>query len=239
MIYGLVFGCIGVVTFIYTNNNLIDKYYNNKEDLSERKRVIGSIQITDKKESRFPLSANYIGKYTKLQKQHYLITLIMFVIFNAVAFELYFNNYTKLHMNHNHLIYIPIDVSVSLFINSICYYYYHRLVHTKYLYKYIHSYHHAYLSPEPFDSLVGHPIDHTFSAILQILPMFIYKMHIVSFLTYSSILSTMGIYDHCGVKIKIFGYKSLDHHIHHKYPAKNFTTWAAIDKFHGTYKSIL
>ena len=156
-----------------------------------------------------------------------------------MAFELYFNGYTKLHLNHRDLIYLPLDIIVSQFINSTLFHYYHKLAHTKYFYKYIHSYHHAFKNPEPFDSLAGHPLDHTFSAILQIIPMFIYRMHIISFLVYSSLLSMAGIYDHSGIRFKYLEYDTIHHHIHHLYPSKNFGSGFPIliwDILHGTYK---
>ena len=77
---------------------------------------------------------------------------------------------------------MPIDIPIILFINSTFFYLYHRLAHTKYVYKYIHRYHHAYVHPEPFDSLLGHPLDHTMAGICQLMPMFIYKTHLLTFL---------------------------------------------------------
>ena len=164
----------------------------------------------------------------------------MFIIVNTIVVELFLNRYTKLHLITEKLIYFPIDLLICFLINQIGFYYYHRLAHTKYFYKYIHIHHHAFIHPEPFDSLVGHPLDHTFSGIFQILPMFVYKMHLVSFLVYSSILSMMGVYDHSGINFQFLNYNSIPHHIHHVYPSKNFSLSFPIplcDFLHGTYKS--
>ena len=49
----------------------------------------------------------------------------------------------------------------------------------------------------------------------------------------------MGIYEHSGVKIKYLTQNSLDHHIHHAHPSKNYQAGFPIlicDKLFGTYK---
>ena len=49
----------------------------------------------------------------------------------------------------------------------------------------------------------------------------------------------IGIWDHSGLNITKYNYNSIDHHIHHKYPSKNFGTsypFLIFDMLHGTYK---
>ena len=222
MIYGILFGCGGIVSYIYTNHNLL-------KDAIEKDEIISISQT-------FPISP-YNKKYSKIQKIHYFFTILMFILFNGLAVDAYFKGYTLLVLDFISLKTLPVDVGIAFLMNNCMYYYYHRLLHTPFLYKYIHSYHHAFSEPEPFDSLVGHPIDHTFAGIFQIAPIFIYKMHLLSFLLYSSLLSYIGILDHSGKFIQYFSYKSIDHHIHHKFPLNNFGTCIPLfDMLHGTYK---
>jgi sterol desaturase/sphingolipid hydroxylase (fatty acid hydroxylase superfamily) len=244
MIYGFIFGVGGIISFIYTNNQLQKKYYCELANKTDQWKISpDNTDALNDTSDWFPLTLSKYNKkkYTKIQKQHYFFTIIMFIMFNTMAFELFFNGYTKLHLINKDLIYMPIDIIFCHFVNSSAFYFYHRFAHTKYYYKYIHSYHHAFYNPEPFDSLIGHPLDHTCAAILQVLPMFIYRMHLISFLIYSSILSVMGIYDHSGIKHKInyLKHDSLDHHIHHLYPSKNYGAGFPIliwDRLFGSYK---
>ena len=218
MIYGFLLGIFGIISFVYSNKQIQKQNYINQYPIFKE---------------IFP------QKYTELQKRHYLLTLLTLIIFNTTIFELYQKGYTKLHLIHHNLIYLPIDIIILLTTNNFLYYYYHRLAHTKYFYKYIHSYHHAFSSPEPFDSLIGHPLDHLCGAISQVIPIFFYKTHLISFLIYLSIMSTIGVWDHSGIYIKKYNYKSIDHHIHHKYPSTNFGTsspFLIFDILHGTYK---
>ena len=240
MLDSFLFGIFGLISFIHTNNSLLRKHYNEQNNKNGWRvtKNDNKILINESIWNIFFLSN--IKKYSDLQKRHYIQTMIMFVIVTAMSMETYKYGYTQLHLNHYKLIYFPIDIFVSFFINGTVFYFYHIFAHTKYMYKYIHSYHHAFIKPEPFDSLVGHPLDHFGSGICQIIPMFIYPMHLLSFMTYSSILSLLGIYDHSGVYFKFFKYDTIDHHIHHAYPTKNYGAGYAFmcwDRLFGTYKA--
>jgi sterol desaturase/sphingolipid hydroxylase (fatty acid hydroxylase superfamily) len=236
---GITLGLISVFSFVRTNNNLQEKYYCIMADAKDKWKI-NTIDISSLKykDWRFPLFSK-LSKYTKQQRIHYLESLTMIVGFQTLTVQLYLKGKTRLHLDHYNLVYFPLDVVWCLFLNSTIFYCYHRLAHTKYIYKYIHRYHHAFQSPEIYDSLIGHPLDHTCSAICQIFPMFVYRMHLLSFLGYSSIVSLTGIYEHSGIKIVLPFYSTLDHHIHHKYPNKNYGAGFPIlvwDRLFGSYQ---
>jgi len=239
---GIIMGLGGVSSFIYTNNKLHKKYYCLQSETTNKWKInIYNVDLLNYRCYIFPLYSR-LSKYTRFQKLHYFCSLIFIVFGQAATVNFYLTDKTKLHLQHDQLIYFPLDIIWCLFLNSTFFYLYHRLAHTKYLYKYIHRYHHAFRSPEVYDSLIGHPLDHAIGAILQILPMFIYKMHLFSFITYSSLLSLMGIYDHSGIKLWFFSYSTLNHHIHHKYPNKNYGAGFPIlvwDKLFGSYRGHL
>ena len=236
---GTIMGIAGVASFVRTNDKLQEKYYCMMSDAKDRWKIntvdISSLRY---KAWRFPPFSK-LSKYTRQQKIHYLGSLTMFVTFQTLSVHLYLKGNTKLHLDHYKLVYLPLDVIWCLFLNSTFFFIYHRLAHTKYIYKYIHRYHHAFQSPEVYDSLIGHPLDHSCSAVCQVLPMFMYKMHLLSFLVYSSLLSLMGIYEHSGIKFNYPFYSTLDHHIHHKYPNKNYGAGFPIliwDRLFGSYQ---
>ena len=243
MIYSIIFGVFNILSFIYTNNKLQQKYYNDLADKKDEWKISKSrINNLGNKTCWFPLNPYNTKNYSPLQKRHYLWTIIMFICFSSATTECYLRGYTKLHLEHSKLVYLPIDVLIYEFMNSTFFYIYHRAAHTKYLWKYIHQYHHAIYYPEPFDSLVGHPLDHMCSAICQVLPLFFYKSHVLSFIVYSSFLSYTGIWDHSGIKKILFHHSSVDHHIHHLYPTTNYGAGFPIlvwDKLFGTYRATL
>lgn len=58
------------------------------------------------------------------------------------------------------------DCIVCLFVNEIGFYYSHRLLHHKALYKYFHKQHHEWTAPIAFVSIYCHPIEHILSNLL-------------------------------------------------------------------------
>jgi Delta7-sterol 5-desaturase len=258
MLCGFFFGLGGIISYILTNDKLYRRYYiENKEKQIENKEMksnetnqtnrinrtdlINRTNLTDINSNKLIHPFN-IKKYTQEQRIHYFFSIIAVILVNILAFESYLKGYTKLYFNYdyNELIRLPIDIIITLFLNSTFFYLYHRLAHTEYIYKNVHKYHHAFIHPEPFDSLIGHPLDHFCAGLCQIFPMYIYKMHILGFLIYSSFVSTMGIYEHSGIKIDYKFYNTIDHHNHHIYPLKNYQAGFPIliwDKLFNSYKS--
>ena len=243
MLFGLLFGIFSVLGYIFANNHLQKKYYCELADSVKDWKLLPNKTLSLKDPlSWFPLNPYSNKERSKLQKTHYTISLLMLAIINTISVESYLNGYTTLHMDINYLYYLPFDIMILLTLNNGLFYYYHRLGHTKYMWKYIHKYHHFYKNPEPFDSLIAHPIDNIVANIFIILPIYFYNMHIITFIIYASIISDFGIRDHSGVEFKFLGYNSKNHYIHHNHPNKNFGTscpFLIFDMIHGTYQSEL
>ena len=84
MIYGIIFGTIGLISFIYTNNKLQKKYYYESTDKKDDRKIHNNkTRLLNKNLSWFPLS-RYNTKYTKLQKIHYFFSMLMFILFNGI-----------------------------------------------------------------------------------------------------------------------------------------------------------
>lgn len=58
------------------------------------------------------------------------------------------------------------DFFVFFIINEVGFYYAHRILHMKYLYKIIHKKHHEWTAPIGLTALYSHPIEHIFSGLL-------------------------------------------------------------------------
>lgn len=58
------------------------------------------------------------------------------------------------------------ELGSLILIEEICFYYSHRLLHSKYLYKYIHKKHHEWTAPIAVIAEYAHPIEHIFSNLV-------------------------------------------------------------------------
>jgi len=125
---------------------------------------------------------------------------------------------------------------------DIHFYFTHRFIHIRCLYKYIHSVHHRNTDIEPFAGLAMHPIEHlyyfTCYGPLLILPtLFQFKLH--PFLLFwmgmhviiTPAASHSGYEDHFSADIL--------HYLHHRYCECNYSAGINFDSYFGTYRNTL
>lgn len=73
------------------------------------------------------------------------------------------------------------ELAVFLLVEEIGFYYSHRFLHSKFIYKYIHKQHHEWTSPIAVTALYAHPLEHVFSNIFPpFLGVFIMGSHITT-----------------------------------------------------------
>ena len=128
-------------------------------------------------------------------------------------------------------------LAISIFIYDIWFYFSHKLLHTKYLYKY-HKLHHS-TNPTKLnynDTYYASSFESIFQSFGGIFPIFIFNLGLYEFLLHLAFYNIRGMIRHDVRLIKYFG----NHHImHHYYPNKNFSSFY-IDYVFGTnYKSDL
>jgi methylsterol monooxygenase len=129
--------------------------------------------------------------------------------------------------------------------SNFIFYWVHRLLHTKYLYRYIHSIHHQYIIPIAPAALYAHPIEHIMCNNFAFIIPFIFIGLRYDFLLYSIILGSMYTtlahtnYDISLSRFNIIYDKNeeMSHYIHHKKFNYNYGFGSILDKIFGTHKN--
>ena len=139
-------------------------------------------------------------------------------------------------------LYICMQVIRDLFLavawQSVLEYYWHRMMHTRYLYKTMHKYHHANKSPEPFDDMYIHPLEaFGYYCILYSYPV-LFDCHIYAFVLYMIIMGLCGVLDHSGILVRIpYLYDTRDHDLHHERFDINYAfPFPYMDILHNTWE---
>ena len=128
-------------------------------------------------------------------------------------------------------------LALSVSLQSVLVYYWHRAMHTRWLYAALHRHHHFNRAPTPFDDMLIHPLEAAGYYCILYCPAFIVRQHWAAFLAYMAIMGVAGIADHSGVRVSLPGvYDSADHDLHHSAFSVNFGfPFPLLDIFHGTF----
>jgi len=117
---------------------------------------------------------------------------------------------------------------------EIHFYFSHRFIHIRALYKYVHSLHHRNTDPDPFSGICMHPVEHLYY-FSSILPSLYFKMSPFHFLwngmhlTLSPVCSHSGWEDHWQ--------SDMFHYLHHARFECNYGTLnVPIDNWFGTFR---
>ena len=81
-------------------------------------------------------------------------------------------------------------------------FYYHKLLHTPYLYKLIHKQHHRYHSPTPYSLVAMSPFEMLCLQGLFLIPVFIVPIHAFVFIAIQLYVFYYGMMDHSGIMME-------------------------------------
>lgn len=126
------------------------------------------------------------------------------------------------------------ELAVFLLVEEIGFYYSHRFLHSKFIYKYIHKQHHEWTSPIAVTALYANPIEHVFSNIFPpFLGVFIMGSHITtSWLWFTlAILNTLN--SHSGYHLPFLPSPEA-HDFHHLKFNQCFGVLGVLDRLHST-----
>ncbi|XP_022911441.1 fatty acid hydroxylase domain-containing protein 2 isoform X2 [Onthophagus taurus] len=126
------------------------------------------------------------------------------------------------------------ELGIHILLEEIGFYYSHRVLHSKYLYKYIHKQHHEWTAPIAVTAMYCHPLEHVFSNLLPpFLGVFVMGSHVATaWLWFSlAILSTLNA--HSGYHLPFFPSPEA-HDFHHLKFNNCFGVLGLLDRVHGT-----
>lgn len=125
------------------------------------------------------------------------------------------------------------DIAVCIILREIMFYYAHRMLHHRVLYKFIHKKHHRFTAPIAFSAQYAHPIEQVFANVLPIvLPPRLLKSHVLTFWLFLAFELFETATVHSGYDF--FHHAAKMHDLHHEKFNLNYGSVGFLDKLHGT-----
>nr|GBN77912.1 Fatty acid hydroxylase domain-containing protein 2 [Araneus ventricosus] len=134
---------------------------------------------------------------------------------------------------------IVLEVAFCVLMAEIGFYYSHRLLHHRRIYKHIHKMHHEWTSPTAISAMYCHPVEHLVSNLMSVLlgPLLLGSHMFTSWLWFSLIVfNTLN--SHCGFHFPFLPSPE-NHDFHHLNLNENYGGLGILDKFHGTDSEFL
>ena len=190
------------------------------------------------------LQGYYPSKSQVKAEIRYSMGTLLIYSFGAWAFLYWLQNDLTLHYTEVDSYgwgYLFLSFILMILLHDAYFYWTHRLMHHKHLFRWTHGTHHIFKNPTPWCAFAFHP----FEAILSmgIIPLIVFFMpwHYYSFIAFISFMTLYDVYIHLGFELPGIAKRSLNntsalHDLHHEKISGNyglyFTFW---DRIMNTY----
>jgi lathosterol oxidase len=175
--------------------------------------------------------------------QSTLVIAVVAVIFTKTPL----NEYTTIYKNLDTfpLWWIPVSVVLALTIHDTYFYWMHRALHSKKLYRHVHKVHHLSLNPSPWAAYSFHFTEAFAEALILPIIIFVLPIHPLAILLFAFSSFFINVYGHLGFEIAPLWFRnswlfqllntSVHHNLHHAQFNGNYGLYFRVwDRLMGT-----
>lgn len=176
-------------------------------------------------------------------KREFFYSILSVTIFAFVGLAIYWLiefGFTQVYVDIQKFgwIYFVFSIPMYLILHDAYFYFTHRLLHTRYLFKNIHKIHHQSHSPSPWAAYAFHPVEAFINALFVLIVLFFVPIQPTALFVFLGIQITRNVLGHSGYEVFPKGFTNIrwlgflqtntEHDLHHRFTHGNFSlyfTW--------------
>jgi len=185
--------------------------------------------------ARFKIQERLTKKKNVIREIKYsLLSLAVFSSIAIIIYHLLQHGYTKMYTDFSEYgtAYFAFTCVAMIFINDAFFYWAHRFIHWKKIYKHVHKVHHLSTDPTPWAALSFHPFEAMVLSVFQLSIVFIFPIHYWATLVVALFTMLYNFMGHLGYemfpdrfatnKFTKWSNTATHHNMHHKLFHWNF-----------------
>jgi len=177
------------------------------------------------------------------------VTAIVFACIGYLVFVTPLSVYTQAYWDiHAHsLAYFVFSIVLMIVVHDTYFYWTHRWMHTKSIYRFVHRVHHLSTNPSPWAAMAFHPLESVVEGSVIALIAFMFPVHPLAIGIFLLLMMGYNVYGHLGYELYPAGFSrsrigrwintSVNHNMHHQHVTGNyglyFLWW---DRWMGTLR---
>ena len=180
-------------------------------------------------QQKFPENKHIIREIT-----YSFLSIGVFSVVGTLVFILRKHGYTKIYTNFNDhsVLYFVFSIIVFIVLHDTYFYWTHRAMHWKKIYRYVHLVHHKSTDPTPWAAFAFHPLEAVVEIGILPIMVFLMPLHHYAILTWVLYQSAMNLLGHLGFELYPSGFvsgtvskwnnTSTHHNMHHRFVNCNY-----------------
>jgi sterol desaturase/sphingolipid hydroxylase (fatty acid hydroxylase superfamily) len=196
-------------------------------------------------QSRYPAPSDYQREILFSILTMLIFTSIVFALLKRPAIRQHTTFYT--HISDHGWLYFWLAFPLMFFMHDAYFYFTHRLIHHKKLFKIFHLVHHKSTNPSPWAAYAFHPLEAFVEAGIFVIFLFTIPIHLLHIGLFFLFMIVYNIYGHTGWEMYPKGFNkhwlgrwvntSVNHNQHHQYFKGNYGLYTLIwDRLFGTVR---
>ena len=166
-----------------------------------------------------------------------LSSVAVFAAIAAIVLALVVSGHAEIYVDpkKHGVAWLVLSLPLMVIWHDTYFYWVHRLLHTRWLFRHIHGIHHRSRNPSPFAAYAFHPLEALLNGLVTLLPLLVVPMNLAVLVVFELHQVIRNTHSHAAVETLPRGFArhwfwgrfstTTYHHLHHETAQGNYSLW--------------